>query len=80
MRLATPKFLKAVHGEGDNGGAVAPMPGVIEKISVQPGQNVEAGDPLVVMIAMKMEVSSLEFFPYVFKTSEHLSINSNVSV
>ncbi|OWA52201.1 Methylcrotonoyl-CoA carboxylase subunit alpha, mitochondrial [Hypsibius exemplaris] len=35
--------------------ARAPMPGVIEKIMVQPGQEVKQGDPLVVMIAMKME-------------------------
>lgn len=43
---------------GVKGGAVAPMPGVIEKVFVEPGQTVEAGDPLVVMIAMKMEVST----------------------
>jgi acetyl/propionyl-CoA carboxylase alpha subunit len=33
------------------------MPGVIEKISVEPGAEVQKGDPLVTMIAMKMEVS-----------------------
>ena len=48
-------------GEGGNlGDAVSPMPGVIEKVNVTPGTKVEKGDPLVVMIAMKMEVS-LEF-------------------
>ena len=31
------------------------MPGVIEKVNVAVGDQVEAGDPLVVMIAMKME-------------------------
>lgn len=40
---------------GASGGAVAPMPGVVEKVFVSPGQTVAAGDPLVVMIAMKME-------------------------
>ena len=36
---------------------MAPMPGTIEKVNVASGDRVEAGDALVVMIAMKMEVS-----------------------
>lgn len=32
------------------------MPGVVEKVFVSAGQTVAPGDPLVVMIAMKMEV------------------------
>ena len=31
------------------------MPGVVEKVNVKPGDKVTAGQPLVVMIAMKME-------------------------
>lgn len=31
------------------------MPGVIEKILVQPGDSVTAGQSLIVMVAMKME-------------------------
>jgi len=51
-----PKFLsQAAVGGSDSGAAVAPMPGVVEKVNVQPGDEVKAGDPLVVMIAMKME-------------------------
>jgi len=52
-----PKFLSALSGgAGDSGAsAVAPMPGVVEKVNVSPGDEVKAGDPLVVMIAMKME-------------------------
>lgn len=42
--------------------AVSPMPGVIEKLSVSPGDKVEKGDPLLVMIAMKMEVSKQNYF------------------
>ena len=50
-----PKFKGAGSGGGSLGDAVSPMPGVIEKVAVEEGAAVEAGDPLVVMIAMKME-------------------------
>jgi biotin carboxyl carrier protein len=33
----------------------APMPGLVIRVQVQPGQEVEAGTPLVVLEAMKME-------------------------
>jgi biotin carboxyl carrier protein len=33
----------------------APMPGKIVRVAVEPGQSVAAGEPLVVMEAMKME-------------------------
>ena len=62
LQLAIPKFLRAVKGSAAEGAAVAPMPGVVEKVNVKPGDAVEAGDPLIVMIAMKMEVSSSLLF------------------
>jgi biotin carboxyl carrier protein len=34
---------------------VAPMPGLVVRINVQPGDEVQPGQPLVVMEAMKME-------------------------
>jgi biotin carboxyl carrier protein len=34
---------------------VAPMPGLVVKVEVEPGQEVKAGQPLVVIEAMKME-------------------------
>ena len=34
---------------------VAPMPGLVVRVHVQPGQVVAAGDPVVVIEAMKME-------------------------
>lgn len=58
MSVPAPKFeTELAKASGAAGGAVAPMPGVVEKVFVTPGQTVAAGDPLVVMIAMKMEVS-----------------------
>ncbi|KAF2355622.1 Biotin/lipoyl attachment, partial [Trinorchestia longiramus] len=58
--LPEPKFVSKVGGSAGaggsgRGGAVAPMPGVVEKVLVEAGQKVQPGDPLVVVIAMKME-------------------------
>lgn len=52
-----PTFL---HEEGDEqygstNKAVAPMPGVIEKILVKAGDVIKKGDSVFVLIAMKME-------------------------
>lgn len=46
----------------------APMPGLVLKIIVAPGQEVKAGDPLMVLEAMKME--------NVFKAPNDLRIKS----
>lgn len=56
MALPVPKYLSITDETSGNGmGAVAPMPGVIEKVFVKEGDEVAEGDPLIVMIAMKME-------------------------
>nr|CAD7267662.1 unnamed protein product [Timema shepardi] len=62
LRLTPPRYLKRLGGKdshqaGDT--AVAPMPGVVDKVWVAPGDSVQAGDPLMVLIAMKMEPSRL---------------------
>lgn len=43
---------KAVHHAND---IKAPMPGLIREILVEPGQSVRAGDPVLILEAMKME-------------------------
>ncbi|XP_074860536.1 methylcrotonoyl-CoA carboxylase subunit alpha, mitochondrial isoform X3 [Carettochelys insculpta] len=53
--LPVPKYLSGVSATGTHGGAIAPMTGTIEKVFVKAGDKVQAGDPLMVMIAMKME-------------------------
>ncbi|XP_072111326.1 methylcrotonoyl-CoA carboxylase subunit alpha, mitochondrial isoform X4 [Mobula birostris] len=50
-----PKYLAGIDASGAEGAAVAPMTGTIEKVFVKEGDHVQAGDPLMVMIAMKME-------------------------
>ncbi|XP_006109531.2 methylcrotonoyl-CoA carboxylase subunit alpha, mitochondrial-like, partial [Myotis lucifugus] len=56
--IPVPKYLSSVSSEGTQGGAIAPMTGTIEKVFVKAGDKVKAGDSLMVMIAMKMEVST----------------------
>uniref|UniRef100_A0A8D0D1E0 Methylcrotonoyl-CoA carboxylase subunit alpha, mitochondrial n=1 Tax=Sander lucioperca TaxID=283035 RepID=A0A8D0D1E0_SANLU len=55
VSVPVPKYLAGVSGSGAQGGAVAPMTGTIEKVMVKAGDKVAVGDPLMVMIAMKME-------------------------
>lgn len=53
-----PEFLAELEkssGSNTSGDSTAPMPGIIEKILVKSGQELEINDPLVVMVAMKME-------------------------
>lgn len=54
--MPLPKYRSSVVGPSA-GDAVAPMPGVVDKVMVNPGDTVEEGQPMLVMIAMKMEVS-----------------------
>jgi pyruvate carboxylase subunit B len=53
------RAIQAMTGAGSvNSGPaplVAPMPGLVVRVDVQPGDKVQAGQPLVVMEAMKME-------------------------
>jgi 3-methylcrotonyl-CoA carboxylase alpha subunit len=45
------------EGAGGDGVLRAPMPGLVRQIAVSVGQTVKIGDPLVVLEAMKMEMT-----------------------
>ena len=53
------RHIRSLAGGGNQrraaGALKAPMPGLVVRIQVEPGQEVEAGAPLVVLEAMKME-------------------------
>lgn len=53
------RHIRSLTGGGDQRRAAgilkAPMPGLVARVQVQPGDQVEAGAPLVVLEAMKME-------------------------
>lgn len=49
------KEVGAVRPTAGDGRVKAPIPGLITRIHVEPGQIVEAGQPLLVLEAMKME-------------------------
>jgi acetyl/propionyl-CoA carboxylase alpha subunit len=60
--LPLPKFMSMeAEDVGATGGdvAVAPMPGVMAKLCVTVGDIVKMGEPVFIIIAMKMEVCSL---------------------
>jgi propionyl-CoA carboxylase alpha chain len=52
--VVLPRFPDAEHAAAA-GSLVAPMPGAVVRVLVEPGATVEAGQPLVVLEAMKME-------------------------
>jgi 3-methylcrotonyl-CoA carboxylase alpha subunit len=55
LEFIQPKFLIADAATSNASSVVSPMPGVLDKIHVQVGAAVKMGDPLAVIIAMKME-------------------------
>ena len=52
--VATSKAARLKGDTGDPNQACAPMPGMVTEIAVSPGQEVKAGDKLLVLEAMKM--------------------------
>ena len=62
VRLGTLDFVLRLEpherrraGATAGGSLEAPMPGVVTRVMVQPGESVEAGQPLLALEAMKME-------------------------
>ncbi|XP_067949325.1 methylcrotonoyl-CoA carboxylase subunit alpha, mitochondrial-like isoform X2 [Watersipora subatra] len=55
LTLPLPKYQTSDMAGATLSDALAPMPGVVDKVFVQPGERVEEGQPMLVMIAMKME-------------------------
>ncbi|HEY8460746.1 MAG TPA: biotin carboxylase N-terminal domain-containing protein [Blastocatellia bacterium] len=53
--IKRPPRYPAPHAAPDRASASSPMPGRVLKILVEAGQRVSAGDPLIVLEAMKME-------------------------
>lgn len=55
--MVQPKFLSEQSGLNEVAGSkvVSPMPGVLDKLLVNVGDHVKTGDPVAVIIAMKME-------------------------
>jgi acetyl/propionyl-CoA carboxylase alpha subunit len=68
---APPDVDAAAHAHGARAGSstvTAPMPGTVIKVNVHEGSTVEAGDPLVVLEAMKMETPLLAPYDATVKT------------
>lgn len=61
MVIPVPKYVTAVTSEEEQNSytALSPMPGLVDKIFVDKGDAVKKGDSLLVIVAMKMEVSYL---------------------
>lgn len=56
LRDAVSHFAQESDGQGDRV-VRAPMPGVVVQVLVEPGQDVEAGAPLMVIESMKLETT-----------------------
>ncbi|XP_015587364.1 methylcrotonoyl-CoA carboxylase subunit alpha, mitochondrial isoform X4 [Cephus cinctus] len=57
LKIAQAKFISLLSKEKNvsAGAAISPMPGVVDKVLIKKGDVVSKGDPLIVIVAMKME-------------------------
>lgn len=70
FKLVQPKFVSKQSTETESSGltVISPMPGICDKILVKAGDPVVSGQPVAVIIAMKME--------YVVKASRDAVVKS----
>lgn len=72
LKIPEPNYVSRIKSNSsiDLGAAVSPIPGIVDKILIKNGDIVNKGDPLLVIVAMKMEVSKISkknhFFNYYF--------------
>ena len=61
IEIVQPSFLKeaATVSGGDSSSVISPMPGILDKMFVKPGDSVKAGDPIAVIIGK--DVINLKF-------------------
>ncbi|XP_033220190.1 methylcrotonoyl-CoA carboxylase subunit alpha, mitochondrial [Belonocnema kinseyi] len=57
LKIPEPKYVSHLSNKSKVklGAAVSPIPGVVDKILIKNGDVVKAGDPLLIIVAMKME-------------------------
>lgn len=57
LKIPEPNYIKILKNQNKDGigAAVSPMPGIVDKIFVEKNIFVNKGDPLIVIVAMKME-------------------------
>ncbi|XP_051168399.1 methylcrotonoyl-CoA carboxylase subunit alpha, mitochondrial [Leptopilina boulardi] len=70
LKIPEPNYVSRIKSNSsiDLGAAVSPIPGIVDKILIKNGDIVNKGDPLLVIVAMKME--------YIIKASNDGEIGS----
>lgn len=82
FRLNPPEYLKGSSSGitlGDGSSCVSPMPGVIERILVKEGDVVHLNQPLITIMAMKMEYTLKSPKDHVTIAKVHFDQGSNVA-
>jgi biotin carboxyl carrier protein len=67
--IPVPKYTNELFNQNNinSENIVSPMPGIIDRILVTKGTKVQIGDPLLIIVAMKMEVRLILLYTNVKK-------------